>query len=544
MTDARDALWGQWKTKLDEWLKPEGPIAIASVQYLEPALGKDAVIFPPTYPIPVLRGRVHTVKDGEYRVSVELPPFRDTAEKSDNREKENAQKQPGYNIDYFRDGSNICEIDSPQSQANRIEPSFKTLVEGKLVPQIVINVKGDKVNLLDAGHRAADALVCFSSLCAEFFEAFTEAVKGNCWNLAQLSPSSLLFGAWDSRSTKAKLPRIFKAQIRATNVELLTRSAQYVPATDYIRSGAIDEDLNKGGEDKNPLSAEGFNAVPAPRMHGGVIVKGEIKREALVNLAALREISAERKETNTETGEIVKRDRSAELQRYLLALALVCLSHRAPLNLREGCLLRIPDPRKSKLALVPFEGECDDKGIGPIPHNDAVAIAHAAAKEFFGDGFESKDHANAVFEQGVVDEYLRMGKEDREKLRRAGPITQDAIKAYKKKKESDPFKEVKVILKELEKNLPKGRRPRNAQPEVKPNFFDPAIQALEGVSADEQLDEQIRNGAQELIDLMRKDSDTKATCSEVYKRIKTFGKPQSTPAASSTDEPPAAEPQA
>ncbi|MHB1125119.1 MAG: type I-G CRISPR-associated RAMP protein Csb1/Cas7g [Ramlibacter sp.] len=542
MTDANDALWRQWKIKLDEWLKPEGPIAIASVQYLEPALGKDAVIFPPTYPMPVLRGRVHTVKDGEYRVSVELPLFRDTAEKSDNREKENAQKQPGYNIDYFRDGSNICEIDSPQSHANRIEPSFKTLHDGKLVPQIVIDVKGDRVNLLDAGHRAADALVCFSSLCAEFFEAFKQAAKGNCWDLARLAPTSLLFGAWDSRSTKAKLPRLFKAQIRATDVELLTRSAQYVPATDYIQSGAIDEELNKGGEDKNPLSAEGFNAVPAPRMHGGVMVRGEIKREAIVNLAALREISAEREETNTETGEIVERDRSAELQRYLLALALVCLAHRAPLNLREGCLLRIPDPKKNKLALVPFEGE--DQPTELMSHNDAVVIALAAAKEFFGDGFENKDRRDAVFEQGVADEYLRMSKEDREKLRRAGALTLDAIKAYKKKKESDPFKEVKNILTELKKNLPKGQRSRNATPEVLPNFFDQAIPVLERVSADEQLDEQIKNAAQELIELMRKDSDTKATWGDVDKRIKAFGKQQSTAAASSTDAPSAAGPQA
>lgn len=539
MTDTSAELWNQWKPTLDEWLKPEGPIAIASVQYLEPALGKDAVIFPPTYPMPVLRGRVHTVKDGEYRVSVELPPFRDTAAKSESKEKETSQKEPGYNIDYFRDGSNICEIDSPQSHANRIEPSFKTLLDGKLVPQIVIDVKGDKVNLLDAGHRAADALVCFSSLCAEFFEAFKEAAKGNCWNLARLAPTSLLLGAWDSRSTKAKLPRLFKAQIRATNVELLTRSAQYVPATDYIQSGAIDEELNIGGEDKNPLSAEGFNAVPAPRMHGGVIVRGEIRREALVNLAALREISAARETTNTETGEIVRHDRSAELRRYLLALALVCLSRPAPLNLREGCLLRVPNPKKNKLALVPFEGE--DQPIDQrISHDTAEKIALAAAKEFFEDGFEDKDRRDAVFEQGVADEYLRMSKEDREKLRRAGPITLDAIKAHKKKKESDPFKDVKVVLKELKKNLPKGRGSKTAAPEVKPNFFASAIQALEGVSGDEQLDEQVRNTAQELIDLIRSDRDTKATYSEVDKRIKAFGKPQSTAAASNTDEPSAA----
>jgi CRISPR-associated protein Csb1 len=535
MSNTSHTLWNQWKSKFDEWLQPDGPIAITSVQYLEPALGKDAVIFPPTYPMPVLRGRVHTVKDGEYRVSVELPPFREIAAKSENKEKESSQKEPGYNIDYFRDGSNICEIDSPQSQANRIEPAFKALAEGKLVPKIEIDVKGDKVNLLDAGHRAADALVCFSSLCAEFFEAFAKAAKGNCWKLARLAPTSLLFGAWDSRSTKAKLPRIFKAQIRATNVEVLTRSAQYVPATDYIQSGAIDEELNKGGEDKNPLSAEGFNAVPAPRMHGGVIVKGEIKREAIINLAALREIRAEYEEANKGTGEIVKCDCSAELQRYLLALALICLSRPAPLNLREGCLLRIPDPKKNKLKVVAFEGEYE----GPDPQissDDAVQVALAAAEEFFGGDFANKDRTNAIFEQGVADEYLRMSKEDREKLRRAGPITQAAITAYKKKKEDDPFKEVKAILKELKKNLPKGRRPKNVPPEV-PQFFNQAIEALETVSADEQLDEESREAAQKWIGLMRDDKDINATFKEVDKQIRGFGKQQKAPPAGNADTP-------
>ena len=269
-TELSTEQWQQWKSYLDEWLKSDGPIAIAGVQYLAPALGKDSAIFPPTYPMPAFRGRTHTVKDGEYRVSVELPPYRDAAGKSD--DKSEVQKDPGYNIDYFRDGSNICEIDSPQAQANRSEPLFKTLQGGRLVPQVLVDVKGESVNLLDAGHRAADALIALSSFCADFNDAFTDASKGNVHKLARLSPTSLLFGAWDSRGTQTKLARILKAQVRATNVDVLTRSAQFVPAANFVRSGAVDESLNKGGEDKNPLSAEGLNAVPAPRMHGGVIV--------------------------------------------------------------------------------------------------------------------------------------------------------------------------------------------------------------------------------------------------------------------------------
>lgn len=397
--------WKEWKSKLDEWLSPDGPIAIAGVQYLEPALGKDSVIFPPTYPMPVLRGRMHTVKDGEYRVSVELPPFRDAAGRSNDKGEQKYQKEPGYNIDYFRDGSNICEIDSPQSQANRMEPQFKVLHNGRLVPQIRINVRGEMVNLLDAAHRAADAVVCLSSLCAEFNEAFADAAKGNLCKLAKLSPTSLLFGAWDSRGTQTKLARIIKAQIRATDVEVLTRSAQFMPAADFIRSGAIDEELDRGDEDKNPLSAEGFNAVPATRMHGGVIVRGEIKREILINLAALLSILATEESIDQVTGEIQKHDRSQDLRRYLLSLAIVCLARPPSANLREGCLLRVRSPEQNKLCLIPFEGE--DQPFDPIPAVDAGLITLASAREFFGNDFDSKDRLDAIFELGVANEYLR-----------------------------------------------------------------------------------------------------------------------------------------
>src|SRR5258708_3808962 len=89
-------------------LDRDGPVAIIIKQVLRPVEGEGEPIFPPTYPMPTYRGRVHTVKDGEYRVSVELPPFRQDGSKSD---KNKSPDVAGYNIDEFKDGSNICEID-------------------------------------------------------------------------------------------------------------------------------------------------------------------------------------------------------------------------------------------------------------------------------------------------------------------------------------------------------------------------------------------------------------------------------------------------
>src|SRR3990172_7474033 len=123
-------------TQFDEWLKDGSPVAaLVMRQWLEPVEGKDAVIFPPTYPI--------------------------------------EQDKPGYNIDRFdKDGLSVCQIDSVGSQANRMEPIFKSGPYSKLVPQIIISAGDRKIHLLDAGHRAADAIVRFSELGPELHEAF------------------------------------------------------------------------------------------------------------------------------------------------------------------------------------------------------------------------------------------------------------------------------------------------------------------------------------------------------------------------------------
>ena len=142
-------------------LAGDGPIAIIIIkQPLAPIDEDERVIFPPTHPIS---------KDGK---------------------KEN--QKPGYQIDSFSADENICEIDSPQSQSNRIEPKFKTIEDGKLVPQVEIEVGKEKVNLLDVGHRAGDAVVRMSSLAPEIHEAFTAAKSRDFFKLAAIPPTSRL----------------------------------------------------------------------------------------------------------------------------------------------------------------------------------------------------------------------------------------------------------------------------------------------------------------------------------------------------------------
>lgn len=495
---------------IETLLAINGPVAIVLKQYFRPVEGIGEPIFPPTYPMPTYRGRVHTVRDGEYRVSVELPPFR-----QDGKE-DKAKDIAGYNIDEFKDGTNVCEIDSPQSQANRLEPIFKTIADGKLVPQVEIKVGQDtRVNLLVVGHRAADAVVRFSSLAASFDEAFKEVQKGSHLKLARLAPTSILFGVWDSRGTQVKLPRILKSEIRATNVTQLTRSAQFNPAVDFVRLGAIDEAHDQGEGDKNAVGVEGMKHVPAPRTAGGVIVHGDIKRVVRINLVALRGLRAHN-DDGTLDGE-----KTRGLQTYVLSLALVAATHPLPMNLREGCLLCGIDDEEHKETSKAVQVDGKEVDID-LNAQDIESFAIKAAREFFGEWFEDKDKHDAIFESGVAYKFLGMSTDDRKKIARGGPVTADAIRKFEEKGK-DPRKLVSDSIKEANKPLPTKAK-KNAAPVVSPDSLSPVLAKLDGLRLDEQIDQSVKDFAEELRQYIAADEDPYATFKGLEEKIKAFNK--------------------
>ena len=99
---------------------------------------------------------------------------------------EDGEFKGGYNIDRFNDDANgvrsVCLIDSVGSQANRMEPMFKRDVYKALVPQIEIRAGTRLVNLLDAGHRAADAIVRCSALKDGSMPILVEIPDGSIWS--------------------------------------------------------------------------------------------------------------------------------------------------------------------------------------------------------------------------------------------------------------------------------------------------------------------------------------------------------------------------
>ena len=319
-------------TKLNEFdslLSDEGPAAIVLKQPLMPVEGEDGVLFPATY----------APGDG-------FPG--------------------GYNIDTDASGRNVALIDSVGSQANRIEPIFAEEKYKHLVPQIVVTAGEKQVSILEAGHRAGDALVRCSSLHDGLQAAFIAVLKGDATALAKLAPTSLVFGVWDSRDTQAKLPRVIASSIRAYNVRKLTRSAQFNPATEYVNDGLLEEPTDK--VTKDAYSERGFIHVPATGSHGGVIADGGILRTATLGISALRLLHAGN-----------DAEKTLALRRYILGLSLVAFTYNASGYLRQGCILVINPGKQVEFVEVYPNGE---RKKCTISHEVALKYANEAANAF------------------------------------------------------------------------------------------------------------------------------------------------------------------
>jgi CRISPR-associated protein Csb1 len=335
-------------TNYDELLKIAGPVALTVREYLEPVHGADSVLFPATF----------------------APP-------------EGEDRKPAYVIDEIdgpdSDGekkTKVGLIDSVGSQANRIEPIFRKPPYSALVPSGVIKIGERAVDILDMGHRAADALVRFSDQEARFRSAF-EAVRdrGDCYELAKLAPTSIVFGAWDSRGTRVKLPRIVGSVIRAYGVQELRRSAQFFSAFEKSETEEM-------GLDQKTLSGEGLSDSPAGIGPGGVIARDGVIREATLNLIVIRSLSGGDEE------------KTGALQRYILGLSLIALLAPAELFLREGCLLTRSKHKKPEFAAVYRDGNRTDF---PTAEEQALQWAQTAAANFgVGPGFAGSFQAERL----------------------------------------------------------------------------------------------------------------------------------------------------
>ncbi len=332
----------------------DAPVALTLRQKLVSVEGEDAVIFPPTY----------------------------------------AGREP-YVIDTLADGAKVALIDSVGSQANRMEPIFGENEYRHLAPQITIKAGNERtISIFEVGHRIADALARGARpLAGKVHEAFSELARGNAGEMARLAPTSLVFGVWDSRGEGMKVPRLINSVIRAHDVSMLHRSAQYMPPLmpeEYRElAGFNEKEIQKAeGDPKAPMAKAGFVPVPSTDEPGGIIARGGIWRTVTVNLVALRKLNA---------GE-----ESAPLRRYILGLALVAATYPQDGFLRQGCQLMVDEASPGVWRAVYRDGRREDTGL-----------THEAAKAFAGraaEGFGVGEDMQAEFDKDLAHEVLKSAK--------------------------------------------------------------------------------------------------------------------------------------
>jgi CRISPR-associated protein Csb1 len=292
--------------QITQLLKDKDSVAVVSTEFLEPAFGKGTTIQPSTY------------------------------------------ADHGYNL-----SGGIAVIDSVQSQANRLEAIFSEEPYASLVPQVVVNA----TNLLDVGHRLADAVMSYSSGNETVRKALQSAAKGDFTPLAKINPTALLLGIWDSRNNGVKIARLLAFTVDANGVTTVRdRAAQYRASIDPETKTALESHLNAGENSekrtRSRLSEEGFNDVPSFDAKKGGCIASEIVRRGVMEFAPLRKYDE-------------------KLQNYLLGLGLVMLTYPLDHNYRSGTLL-VQDPaRPATLELIYRNGL-----------REAVAITHEQALEF------------------------------------------------------------------------------------------------------------------------------------------------------------------
>jgi CRISPR-associated protein Csb1 len=393
-------------TRFDFLLKDDGPAAIVLKQWLRPASGN--IIFPPTYAAP-------SQKKGDPPVyNIDRFGESSTLRKTFERMKKVQTFIDAERTEHGKEHS-VCVLDSVPSQANRIEPAFgDAIAEGKLVPRVVVKVKNkddegkegeEIVDLLEAGHRAADAVIRFSSLADELGKAIKARRGGDSLPLAKIAPTSLIFGMWDSRATGVKVPRLVTSIIRAYDVFEYKRSAQFFAATDFDGAGVSAE---KGEKGLKKLADAGMADVPAIFGLGGISAK-EIRRDAALNLVTLRDTAAiVRLDKPGMIDKKASRDETEKLQRYLLGLALVTLTwfDGKCLNLRQGCqLVNVLDKPMERTAIYADGRETEFQ----IDRDTVIEYAKTAAGKFgVGGGHE------ATFDPKKAKDALKKITEDTE----------------------------------------------------------------------------------------------------------------------------------
>ena len=249
-----------------------------------------------------------------------------------------------------------------------------------LPPGLARKVPLGRISALDAPHRITDAIFRDSLLDGTLFRlsdagrAVTESRPSAATGMFVHSPTSLLFGVWDSTGPKgglgAKFQRVISSEIMAFDVTLGVKTASRIDplaiersaatiyeATESAEGWVIDPAMAKtdkgkpvayAGKDKNAQGDKGRpsminhgNVMPSIDARAGGIRASRIEQVAVLSLAALRRLRFPLNPLGDPFEGDARGRAEAAARTAIAALGVVALAynHEMDFDLRSRCLL-------------------------------------------------------------------------------------------------------------------------------------------------------------------------------------------------------------
>ena len=302
-------------------------------------------------------------------------------------------------------------LDSVQSQANRLEDALER-ADDIAIPNVYVDFKGEPdlkdlgtVSSLLAPHRIFDAIIRDSDLDGVPFpssvigEQVNSATPQNATALFAHSPSTLVFGGWNSTGDKGGSGRRFQrcivSEIVGVNVPVRTytnRNQEQVvvpqgkkPASriDPLaiekvdiykprahRSGWQTEEF-KGAQKSDPSKVNHGNIPPTVSDHG--VTMDYAMQTTTITLAGLSRLSFPDSSGRQDKG------RNAAARAVLASLAMCAITkHDADgYSLRSRCDL-YPESRSDEFEIIRNDGRVDRM---PVTASDAVSMFAAAVEK-------------------------------------------------------------------------------------------------------------------------------------------------------------------
>lgn len=371
-------------------------VAIRSRMTLQPVGGEGDKVFPPSYSV-----------DGNasHKYAVE-------------------ERRVGGN----EEPSTTVLLDSVASQANRAEMSLLEGWEaGELqfpVPYVDFSEDSgvtdyEKLTVLDAPHRLADAVFRDSLLDGTLFRlteigrAITDASPRNATDMFRYSPTSLLFGQWDSTGPRGGLGSKFQrayvseivgfdakvgnkvgSRIDPLMIEKVATDERVFNSADPAEVWTTDEDMaekdsrgrlvfasrgSASGEAGQPSKINHGNIVPSIDGQAGGVTIAKAQQTTVISFAALRKLRFKGFSRNAET--------AARAAVAAVGIAAIAYQYENDFDLRSRCLL-LPT-HAPELELLSRDGSAGE--VVDVDRETAVGILSEAAlhAESEGIGWET-----------------------------------------------------------------------------------------------------------------------------------------------------------